>query len=296
MKSMLLALSLLLLTACDGALWNDPYLADDAGKSILYTAFTERPKHLDPAQAYSENEYEFLAHIYSPPLQYHYLKRPYQLVPLAASEMPSVRYLDKDKRPLPATAAPQRIAYSVYEVHIKPNMRYQPHPAFVPEYMHLTVADLANVHTLSDFKQTGTRVVTAADYVHQIKRLVHPQLHTPIAGVMGEYIVGLKEYAATLQAASKAPGFIDIDKYPLSGVEVVNDTTYRITIHGKYPQFAYWLAMPFFSPMPQEVERFYAQAGMKERNLTLDWWPVGSGPYYLSENDPNRRMVMTKNP
>ena len=296
MKSLLLALSLLLLTACDGGLWNDPYPADAAGKSILYTAFTERPKHLDPAQAYSENEYEFLAHIYSPPLQYHYLKRPYQLVPLAASEMPSVLYLDKDKRPLPVTAAPQRIAYSVYEVHIKPNMRYQPHPAFVPEYMHLTVADLASIQTLSDFKQTGTRAVTAADYVHQIKRLVHPQLHTPIAGVMGEYIVGLKEYAATLQAASKSLGFLDIEKFPLSGVEVVNDTTYRITIHGKYPQFAYWLAMPFFSPMPQEVERFYAQVGMKERNLTLDWWPVGSGPYYLSENDPNRRMVMTKNP
>jgi len=296
MKSLLLALSLLLLTACDGGLWNDPYAADDAGKSILYTAFTERPKHLDPAQAYSENEYEFLAHIYSPPLQYHYLKRPYQLVPLAASEMPSVRYLDKDKRPLPATTAPQRIAYSVYEVHIKPNMRYQPHPAFVPEYMHLTAADLANVHTLSDFKQTSTRVVTAADYVHQIKRLVHPALHTPIAGVMGEYIVGLKDYGAALQTASKSTGFLDIDSYPLRGVEVVNDTTYRIIIHGKYPQFAYWLAMPFFSPMPHEVERFYAQAGMKERNLTLDWWPVGSGPYYLSENDPNRRMVMTKNP
>ena len=293
---MLLALSLLLLTACDGGLWNNPYPADDAGKSILYTAFTERPKHLDPAQAYSENEFEFLAHIYSPPLQYHYLNRPYQLVPLAASEMPSVRYLDKGKRTLPATAAPHRIAYSVYEVHIKPNMRYQPHPAFVPEYTHLTAADMANVHTLSDFKQVGTRAVTAADYVHQIKRLVHPQLHTPIAGVMGEYIVGLKDYAAALQVASKSQGFLDIEQYPLSGVEVVNDTTYRITIHGKYPQFAYWLAMPFFSPMPQEVERFYAQAGMKERNLTLDWWPVGSGPYYLSENDPNRRMVMTKNP
>jgi ABC-type transport system substrate-binding protein len=76
----------------------------------------------------------------------------------------------------------------------------------------------------------------------------------------------------------------------------VDATTYRVTIHGKYPQFAYWLAMPFFSPMPQEVERFYALEGMRERNLSLDWWPVGSGPYYLSENDPNRRMVMTRNP
>jgi ABC-type transport system substrate-binding protein len=298
MKSLLFVLSMLLLTACDGGLWNDPYPVVDAGKSILYTAFTERPKHLDPAQAYSENEYEFLAHIYSPPLQYHYLKRPYQLVPLAASEMPSVRFLDKGKHLLPDKTSPKLIAYSVYEVHLKPHMFYQPHPAFVPENMQLTAADLSSIRTLSDFKQTGTRVVTATDYVHQIKRLVHPQLHTPIAGVMSEYIVGLKEYASALQAASKTQPdkFLDIDSYPLSGVEVVNDTTYRITIHGKYPQFAYWLAMPFFSPMPQEVERFYAQAGMKERNLTLDWWPVGCGPYYLSENDPNRRMVLTKNP
>jgi hypothetical protein len=35
MKSLLLALTLLLLTACDGGLWNDPYPADAAGKTIL---------------------------------------------------------------------------------------------------------------------------------------------------------------------------------------------------------------------------------------------------------------------
>ena len=298
MKSLLVALSFLLLAACDGGLWNDPYPVADEGKSILYTAFTERPKHLDPAQAYSENEYEFLALIYAPPLQYHYLKRPYQLVPLAASAMPTVSFLDKNLRPLSDQAASARIAYSVYEIHIKPNMRYQPHPAFVPGNDALKPDDLHGIYGLSDFVKTGTRTVTAADYVYQIKRLVHPQLHTPIAGVMSEYIVGLKEYAATLQEAAKAhpDDFLDLNQYPLPGVEVVNDTTYRITILGKYPQFAYWLAMPFFSPMPQEVERFYAQPGMRERNLSLDWWPVGSGPYYLSENEPNRRMVLTRNP
>ena len=298
MKSLLAALSCLLLAACDGGLWNNPYPASEGGRDILYTAFTERPKHLDPAQAYSENEYEFLANIYAPPLQYHYLKRPYQLVPLAAKAMPRVTYLDEHRRPLPQHAQPQRIAFSVYEIRIKPGMRYQPHPAFVAENLHLTEQDLDGIHALSDFARSGTRTVTAADYVHQIKRLVHPQLHTPIAGVMMEYIVGLKDYAAALQVAAKAQpeGFLDIEQYPLRGVEVVDDTTYRITVHGKYPQFAYWLAMPFFAPMPAEAEHFYAQPGMRERNLTLDWWPVGSGPYYLSENDPNRRMVLAKNP
>ncbi len=298
MRALLIALSFLSLTACDGGLWNDPYPAADEGKSILYNAFTERPKHLDPAQAYAENEYKFIALIYAPPLQYHYLKRPYQLVPLAASEMPRIKYLDKNHHLLPDNSASGQIAYSVYEIHIKPDMRYQPHPAFVPGNLKLQPGDLSDIYGLNDFTSAGTRAVTAADYVYQIKRLVHPQLHTPIAGLMSEYIVGLKEYAAALREAVRAhpDDFLDLNRYSLSGVEVVNSTTYRITIRGKYPQFAYWLAMPFFSPMPQEAARFYAQSGMRERNITLDWWPVGSGPYYLSENDPNRRMVLTRNP
>jgi ABC-type transport system substrate-binding protein len=304
MKRLIAYFLFALLAACDGGSWNNPYPARAAGNAILYTAFTERPKHLDPAQAYSENEYEFISNIYAPPLQYHYLNRPYQLVPQAASAMPAVTYQDSRHQALPDSATAEKIAYSVYEIHIKPGMRYQPHPAFAmdaqgrPEYAHLSPGDLRDIHALTDFPHTGTRVVTAADYVNQIKRLAHPQLHLPVYGVMSEYIVGLKEFAATLQQAlEKNPdGFLDLNAYPLPGVEVVNDTTYRITIHGKYPQFSYWLAMPFFSPMPQEAERFYAQPGMKERNLTLDWWPVGSGPYYLSENDPNKRMVLSKNP
>ncbi len=304
MKRLAAYLLCTMLAACTGGLWNNPYPAEDAGRSILYTAFTERPKHLDPAQAYSENEYEFLANIYAPPLQYHYLKRPYQLVPQAAALMPQVTYLDSHQRPLPDSAPAEKIAFSVYEIHIKPGLRYQPHPAFAldaqghAQYGHLTPADLRDIHAPGDFAHSGTRIVTSADYVNQIKRLAHPQLHLPIFGVMSEYIVGLKDYAQTLQQAlQKNPdGFLDLNAYPLPGVQVVDDTTYRITVHGKYPQFAYWLAMPFFAPMPQEAERFYAQAGMKERNLTLDWWPVGSGPYYLSENEPNKRMVLSKNP
>jgi len=304
MKRFACCLLPLLLVACDGGLWNNPYPSSDDGKSIFYTAFTERPKHLDPVQAYSENEYEFLAQIYAPPLQYHYLRRPYQLVPLAASAMPTVRYLDKLRRPLPDNAPADKIAFSVYEIHIKPGMHYQPHPAFArdaqgkPEYGHLKPDDLRDIHAVSDFAHSGTRTVTAADYAYQIKRLAHPQLHLPIFGVMSEYIVGLNDYAATLQQALKEhpDAFLDLSKYPLRGVQVVDEHTYRIEINGKYPQFMYWLAMPFFAPMPPEAEQFYAQQGMHERNLTLDWWPVGSGAYYLAENNPNQRMVLKRNP
>ena len=48
--------------------------------------------------------------------------------------------------------------------------------------------------------------------------------------------------------------------------------------------------------MPWEADAFYDQPGLKNKNITLDWFPVGTGPYWLEENNPNRRMVLTRNP
>ena len=58
----------------------------------------------------------------------------------------------------------------------------------------------------------------------------------------------------------------------------------------------YWLAMPFFAPSPWEVDAFYSQPGMKDRNLTWDWFPVGTGPYQMVVNNPNQKIVLQKNP
>jgi len=297
-------LASLLLAGC-GSEWNNPYPASDRGADIFYTSFSERPKHLDPVQSYSENEFVLIANIYMPPLQYHYLKRPYQLVPLAASELPTVRYLDKDGKALPADAATARIATSVYEVHIRPGQRYQPHPALAvdaagkPVYIPLAPGGLRHIQALRDFAQTGTREVTAADYVHQLKRLAHPHLHSPILGLMSQYIVGLQEFAEGVRKVAKTlpPGQpLDLADFDIAGVKAVDRYTYRIEVKGKYPQFVYWLAMPFFAPIPPEVDRFYAQPGMAEKNLSLDWYPLGSGPYMLTVNNPNRQMVLARNP
>src|SRR5262249_53103766 len=113
-----------------GRVWNDPYPASDRGKNILYAAFTDRPKHLDPAQSYTSDEYDIIQQIYEPPFQYHYLKRPYQLIPATATEVPHPRYYDAQGRPLPADADASRVAYSEYDIRIREGIRYQPHPAF----------------------------------------------------------------------------------------------------------------------------------------------------------------------
>jgi len=303
---MFLALALPALVAGCGGPWNNPYPPGEGGRNILYSAFTERPKHLDPVQSYAENEAVFTAQIYTPPLQYHYLKRPYELVPLAATAVPHPLFYDAAHRQLPDSAPADRVAYSVYEIRIKPGMRYQPHPAFAKDasgrylYHDMKPEDLAPLYEIRDFKHTGTRELKAEDFAFEIRRLAHPHLHSPIYGLMSEYIVGLKEYSARLEEAVKTlppDGYLDLNSIPLEGVEVVDDHTYRIKVKGRYPQFVYWLAMPFFAPVPWEAERFYSQPGMKDgKNLSLDWYPVGAGPYMLTVNNPNRVMVLERNP
>ncbi len=295
----------LCLTGCDEYPWNDPYPNEPRVANTLYSFFTERPKHLDPARSYTEPEWGIIAQIYESPLQYHYLKRPYELEPLTAVALPEVHYFGKNGETLSDSSDPALVAYTDYIIRIKPGIYYQMHPAFVKKrdgtyrYHHLTLQDAEQYHTLSDFKELGTRELVAEDFVYQIKRLAEPELSSPIFGLMSRYIEGLKELRETLLrlAAEKQIKLEqDLRAFDLSGAKVIDRYRYKIRIKGKYPQFKYWLSMPFFAPVPWEVAQFYAQAGLEKHNISLDWYPVGTGPFLLSENNPDRRMVLLKNP
>jgi len=284
--------------------WNNPYPELEAEANVIYSSFTERPKHLDPARSYSSDEYTFIAQVYEPPLQYHFLKRPYQLIPLATRKMPTVTYYDGAGNALPRDTPADAIAMSEYELRIEPGIRFQPHPALATDargdyvYHDLERGDIEDKNVLGDFRRTGTRELTAADYVYQIKRLADPRRHSPIAGVMARYIVGFSDTREELarRRAEAGEAFIDLRDVAMSGVEVVDRYTWRIRVHGKYPQFLFWQAMPFFAPMPWEAELFHARPGMEEKNISLDWYPIGTGPYMLAENNPNLRMVLQRNP
>ncbi|MDH3467986.1 MAG: ABC transporter substrate-binding protein [Gammaproteobacteria bacterium] len=298
------AVGLVSVTTDSHSTWNNPYTSSDANKNILYSSFEERPKHLDPVRSYSSDEYSFIAQIYEPPLQYHFLKRPYTLIPLTVVDMPTVNYFTDSGEEIDGRET-ARIAYSEYQFRINPAIRYQPHPALARGadggylYHALSADKIAALHGLADLTEQGTRELIAEDYVYQIKRMADPHLHSPLTGVMGEYIVGFAELGSALVSARKALGpgqYLDLREYPLSGVQVVDRYTYRIRVRGKYPQFLYWQAMPFFAPMPWEADLFYSQPGLEEKNITLDWYPVGTGPFMLTENNPNLRMVMERNP
>lgn len=291
------------LTGCDISAINSPYPAAESEKTVSYSSFMLRPKHLDPARSYSANESLITAQIYEPPFQYHYLKRPYQMEPLTAAKMPEVEFLDKNQQLLAgAQQTAENIAFSRYTITLRPGIAYQPHPAFAQDasgqwlYHDLDEQSANHLNTIMDFPEQATRELKAADYVYQIKRLAHPEVHSPILGLMSEHIVGLGDFAAILNKLQQQGEPIDLRELHIDGVEAIDDYQFQITVYGQYPQLKYWLAMPFFAPIPWEADVFYQQNVLKDKNITLDWYPIGTGAYQMIENDPNRRMVMVKNP
>lgn len=235
LSSQLICLLGLVLSGCSDQALNNPYPESWANASILYTSFAERPKHLDPAVSYSANEYALIGQIYEPPYQYHYLKRPYTLVPLTAVHMPQLQYLDAQGGELAGDAAVEQIAFTDYVIDIQQGMHYQPHPALARGsdgdflYHRLMEEQLEDISRLADFTRTGTREVLAEDYVYQIKRLADPRNHSPIAELMKEHIVGLADLAEQLGRQQNA----DLRKIAIAGVTAQGRYRYRIRVKGK---------------------------------------------------------------
>lgn len=302
----LLMAAVLLLTGCDTA-WNAPHPIADADKKIIYSSFAERPKHLDPARSYSTDESRFIDQVYESPLAYHYLKRPYELIPNTLTEMPRIVFTDKDGNEVDENSDKQ--AYSTYYFSIKPGIKYQPHPAFAtneqgePFYQFESSKEASAYNDIADFEEVGTKELVAEDYLYEVRRLADPKIISPIRGLLSEYIDGMTEFSqavvaarSELEAEQGTDAWLDLRELEFIGLEELGRYEYSIRLKGKYPQFKYWLAFHFFAPLPVVVDQFYHQPGLSDRNISLNWYPVGTGPFMLTKNDPNQVMILEKNP
>lgn len=314
--------ALALVVGCDGPI-NSPYPPEPKGLATHYFYYYELPKTFEPAKSYSELDYEFMTQVYEPPLEYHYLKRPYELIPLTAEALPDIQYFDHDGNRLGEDPPVDQVGRVVYEIKIKQGVRYQDHPCFAKNpdgtlyYADLTDADVRDIYQVTDFEHLGSRELLASDYVNQIYRLCDPQLECPLFSLLENYIEGMKEcreaisqeidriraqrrnelgdaYAQELNEREH-PIIIDYLKLPFPGVKRVDDHTYQIILTKKYPQMRYWLAMTFFSPMPPEAIAFYGQGPLRKLNITLAQNPVGTGPYRFEEYIPNRHCLLVRN-
>ncbi|MDY0746805.1 ABC transporter substrate-binding protein [Paucibacter sp. R3-3] len=310
MRQLLSLLLLLALAACN----NSPHPLGSEKENTLFMAFTERsPRYLDPTSSYSAPESSFTYEIYEPLYGYHYLKRPYTLVPRGASEVVKPYYLDAAGKRLPEDAPVEQIAQSVYDIPIRQGVMYAPHPAFAKDaqghylYHHLSRAELGDKRSPFDFPVQGTRELVAEDYVYALKRHASPRVEAPIYGLFAEHVIGLQAYGELLrqESAKQLAGlpetladkpFLDLRQWPLEGAQALDAHRLRIRIKGKYPQWSYWMAMTFLAPLPWEADAFYAQPGMSDNSLSLNQWPVGTGPFMMKVYLQDRQHVMVRNP
>ncbi len=284
--------------------WNSPHDNKKIKTETLFSSFSLPPKRLDPVVSYSANEWAIIGQIYEPPLQYNYLKRPYELEPLTLTKMPTIRYLDKDGNRVDESS--NEVMFSEYCLDLRRDIKYQNHPSFVKDaegrlvYGALGEDELETIHSLDDFKKTATRRLVVSDYEYAIKRMAVRQNHSPILDSMQEHIVGLGEFSRVItkiaKEKTKNDQILDLRPYSISGVKVIDDHTLTIKIKGRYPQFLYWLTMNFFAPIPWEADLFYQQSALIAKNLTLNWFPVGTGAYFLAENNPNKQIRLIVNP
>jgi oligopeptide transport system substrate-binding protein len=308
-------LLLAVVTAGCGPL-NDPYAASERGANTYYSTFLEPPKHLDTSICYAADGYAILGLTCEPPLQYHFLKRPYQLIPLTVEEVPKPAYLERDGAVLGGDAPSRAVVRTVYRMRVKPGVFYAPHPCFNPDALK---EHEDSYRGIGEYRASATRELEAGDFVRAIKRFADPTLNPncPILPLMQKYILGLdalavhlrRDYEAEKERRRKTGGalynperdamenpiVLDLDDHPLEGARAPDRRTLVLAINGKYPQFLYWLAMPFFSPVPAEAIAFYGRGVLARHNLGFNRYPVGTGPFRVSDYNPNRQIVLGRN-
>jgi ABC-type transport system substrate-binding protein len=256
------------LAAVLAACTNNPYPDADDGVAVRYRALPSPPKTLDPAVSYNVIEHYITANVYEALLEYHYLERPYSMMPGLAREVPRPRRLDDG-----------RVSYTF---RLREGMRFQEDPAFA-----------------LGGEGRRTRAIEAADVAFELMRLADPAVGSPIVAALGR-IEGFPEFGARLAELREDPDFASLPAHDLyaeaggiPGVRVQGATTLEIVLVEPNPQLLYWFAMPFTAPVPWEAVEYYD--GEEDRPFFKDH-PVSVGPFQVSLYEKRRRIVLERNP
>ncbi len=248
---------------------NSPYPSADDTSSIYYTSFNEAPRTLDPAVAYTTSAHAVTGYVYDTLLEYHYLKRPYTLIPGLAQAVPE--------------AEPRAGGRVAYRFEVRPDLLFQDDPCFSLAGAGLT-----------------TRQVLAADVAFQLMRIADPAVNSPVIEPFS-HLVGFGDFRDRLgqmrQDDAEFAALPPREQYAaaggIEGVRVDGDLGLELVLREAYPQILYWFAMPFSTPVPWEAVAYYdgedGRAGFGDH-------PVGSGPFRLVEYSKQFRMVLEANP
>ena len=247
---------------------NNPYPDTDDSVKVRYRNLPGPPKTLDPAVTYSALEHMITANVYETLLEYHYLKRPYTLMPGLAQQVPRLSALGDG-----------RVAYTF---RLREGMRYQDDPCFA----------LGGAGS-------ETREIVAADVAFQLMRIGDPEIASPVVTTFakiegfGAFVERLTALRAEDESFGARRAFEQYEAAGgVEGIRVTGPYALEIVLSAPYPQILYWFAMPFTAPVPWEAVAYYD--GQDGRDFFREH-PISTGPFQIARYDKRSRIVLERN-
>ncbi len=226
---------------------------------VSYDTYPAKIRSIDPATCSDTTSSGLQGNIYESLYGYHHLKRPIELIPQLAAEMPKV---SDDGL--------------TYIIRLKKGVKYHRNECFPP-----------------GTDGIRTREVEAKDFVLAFKRIADANVKTSLAYSFIQKVVGIQDY----HARTRTYAATDFSRYnlPVEGIQAVDKYTLRIQLTEPFPQFNYVLAMHNYAPYPREAVDYYlAKRGDPEIRKPAE--AVGAGAYYLAEWVEGDHYVLKRNP
>lgn len=246
----------LIIAGCDGS---GP--VEEPNEMVLHHVLSTKIKGLDPGNMRDVYSVIVASQIFEPLYQYHFLKRPYELVPLLAEDMPQI----SDD-------------LLTYTIKIKKGVYFQDDPCF----------------------QAGKpRELKAEDFIFSLKRIANIKYLSPNWSIFDNKIVGLDEFRRITKTC-KSEADVDYSRQ-VEGLTTPDDYTLVIKLKKHWPQLGMTLADIATAPVAKEAVDYYGRDIISHPVGTgpfrLNVWRRGSsielvrnpafrGELYPSEGEP----------
>ncbi len=134
-------------------------------------------------------------------------------------------------------------------------------------------------HRDSCFGQKGTRTVSAADVKYSFERIGNAATASRGRWVFSGKLLGFDEYFEATKNSSPASG--------IQGIEVLDDSTVRLTLVRPFAPFLSLLTMPYAFIVPREAAEAYGKEFFRH--------PVGTGPFCFSSWKEDVSLILLRN-
>ena len=193
---------------------------EESGEMVLHHYFPSKIKSFDPILIQDEYSLNVCSQIFEMLYQYHYLKRPYELIPLLADGMPQ---FSEDK--LTCT------------VKIKKGVYFQDDACFA---------------------NGKGRELRADDFVYSLKRTADIKTLSPNWSYVEDKIVGLDEFREYTKTCKSAAA-VDYSR-PIEGLQTPDDYTLVVKLRRPWPQLVdNMMADVRQAPMAREAVEHYGK-------------------------------------